>query len=311
MTDPSDPRPVHFVGIAGAGMSGLAELLAKRGVRVSGCDGSPAAARADLERAGIQVFEGHDPAHVAGARAVVYTSAMALEHPELAAARAAGLPVIRRAEALGAAVSGGKLVGVAGTAGKTTTTVMTTEGLRAAGLDVTGIAGGRVSAWNGNLSFGSDQLFVVESDEYDRSFLALHPNVAVVTNVEADHLDIYRDLDDIRETFARFVSGAEIVVLCADDTGANTLPVPNTAEVIRYGIASPDARLIAADVTRRGAGSSFQVIYDGKSEGEVVLDVPGLHNVRNALAAIGAGIALGVPVQRVASGLAQFRGVER
>lgn len=311
LIDREDRRPVHFVGIAGAGMSGLAELLARRGIRVTGCDGNPAAARADLERAGIQVFEGHDAAHVAGARAVVYTSAMKLEHPELVAARAAGIPVIRRAEALGAAVSGGKLVGISGTAGKTTTTVMTTEGLRAAGLDLTGIAGGRVSAWNGNLSYGSDQLFVVESDEYDRSFLALHPNVAVVTNVEADHLDIYRDLDDIRETFAAFVSGAEIVVACADDAGANTLPMPTAAEVIRYGISSPDARLVAADVVQRGAGSTFRVIYDGKPEGEVALHVPGLHNVRNALAAIGVGLALGVPVEDVARGLAGYRGVER
>jgi UDP-N-acetylmuramate--alanine ligase len=236
---------------------------------------------------------------------------MSQDHPELAAARDAGIPVIRRAEALGAAIRGGKQVGVSGTAGKTTTTVMTTEGLRAAGLEVTGIAGGRVSAWNGNLSYGSDSLFVVESDEYDRSFLALDPDVAIVTNVEADHLDIYRDLADIRDTFAKFVSGAEIIVLCADDPGANTLPVPNTAEIIRYGISSPDARLVAADVAQRGAGTTFRVVYDGKPEGEVTLGVPGLHNVRNALAAIGAGIALGVPVQEVARGLSSFRGVER
>src|ERR687893_94522 len=138
-------------------------------------------------------------------------------------AGALGIPVIRRAEALGEAVSGGTLVGIAGTHGKTTTTVLTTEALRAAGLAPTGVAGGRVAAWGGNLSDGGDRLFVVESDEYDRSFLALSPTVAVVTNVEADHLDIYRDLADIRGAFAQYVSPARAIVLCADDEGAAKL----------------------------------------------------------------------------------------
>ncbi len=203
------------------------------------------------------------------------------------------------------------MVGIAGTHGKTTTTVMTTEGLRAAGLPATGIVGGRVAAWDGNFSFGSDELFVVEADEYDRSFLALHPGVAVVTNVEADHLDIYSDIDDIRSTFASYVSGARIIVLCADDAGANTLPVPNTAEIIRYGASSPDARLQAIRIAATDGGSSFKVVYDGKPEGDVSLQVPGLHNVRNALAALAAGIALGRPVAEVARGLASFTGVER
>lgn len=311
LVDRSDPRPVHFIGIAGAGMSALAELFARRGVRVSGCDNAPAAAAADLAELGIQVVTGHDPAHVHGARAVVFTSAMPRDHAELVAAREAGIPVVRRAEALGAAVSGGEVVGIAGTHGKTTTTVMTTEALRGAGADATGIAGGRVSAWHGNLSFGSDRLFVVESDEYDRSFLALHPGIAVVTNVEADHLDIYRDIDDIRGAFATFVAGARFVIVCADDHGANTLPVPNSAEVIQYGTSSPDARLVATDIVSEGTGTRFTVVYDGESMGEIRLSVPGLHNVRNALAAIGVGIALGIPVPKLAPGLAAFSGVER
>lgn len=311
LTDARDPRPVHFVGIAGAGMSALAELFVKRGVRVSGCDNNPGPMARDLEQLGVKVFTGHDPAHVIGARAVVFTSAMPKDSPELAAARAAGVAVVRRAEALGAAVSGGDVIGVAGTHGKTTTTVMTTEALRGAGLDVTGIAGGRVAAWGGNLSFGSDQLFVVEADEYDRSFLALHPAVAVVTNMEADHLDIYRDIDDIRDAFATYVGGARVVVLCADDIGANTLPVPNSAEVIRYGIHSPDARLVASEVTPVGRGVTFSTRYDGAPFGDFRLSVPGLHNVRNALAAIASGIALGVPGTKLAAGLERFSGVER
>src|SRR5687768_12501170 len=241
---PDDRRPVHFVGIAGAGMSALAELFVRRGVVVTGCDSNPGSAD-DLRRIGIDVIAGHDPAHVDGARALVITSAMRRDHPELMRAGELGIPVVRRAEALGEAVAGGRLVGIAGTHGKTTTTVMTTEALAAAGLAPTGVVGGRVGAWGGNLRHGGDSLFVVEADEYDRSFLALSPTVAVVTNVEADHLDIYTDLEDIRATFAQFVRGARTIVLCADDAGANTLSTPSDAEIIRYGLTSRDARLRA------------------------------------------------------------------
>ncbi len=307
----TDDRPVHFIGIAGAGMSALAELLARRGMRVTGCDSNPDAARDDLARLGIEVWTGHGAEHIDGASAVVFTSAMGRDHPELAAARAAGIPVIRRAEALGAAVSSGDVVGIAGTHGKTTTTVMTTTALRAAGLEPTGIAGGRVAAWGGNMTFGSDRLFVVEADEYDRSFLALNPAVAVVTNVEADHLDIYADFDDIRATFSRYIAHAPAIVLCADDAGASSLTLPATAEIIRYGLASPDARLVASNVRADGGGSVFSVSYDGKPETEVRLRVPGLHNVRNALAAIGSGIALGIEPIRMVPGLEAFAGVER
>ncbi|MEO6864740.1 MAG: UDP-N-acetylmuramate--L-alanine ligase [Gemmatimonadaceae bacterium] len=311
LSNGTDDRPVHFIGIAGAGMSALAELFARRGARVTGCDSNPDAARDDLARLGIEVWAGHRTEHIEGARAVVFTSAMGRDHPELAAARAAGIPVIRRAEALGAAVSSGDVVGIAGTHGKTTTTVMTTTALRAAGLEPTGIAGGRVAEWGGNMTFGSDRLFVVEADEYDRSFLALDPAVAVVTNVEADHLDIYADLDDIRATFSRYIAHAPAIVLCADDAGANSLTLPATAEIIRYGLASPDARLIASNVRPDGGGSVFSVSYDGKPATEVRLRVPGVHNVRNALAALGSGIALGVEPARMLPGLEAFSGVER
>ena len=310
LIDSSDFRPVHFVGIAGAGMSALAELFVRRGVRVSGCDaaGDPTG---DLGRLGIAVSTGHDPRHIEGARAVVVTSALPRTHPELERARELGVPVIRRAEALGEAVSGGELVAIAGTHGKTTTTVMTTEALHAASRQPTGVVGGRVGGWGGNLRFGSDQLFVVEADEYDRSFLALTPTVAVVTNVEADHLDIYDDLADIHRTFEQFVSPARTIVLCGDDAGASRLRTPSTAEVIRYGIHSPDARLLAVDVRNEGGGSLFEVEYDGEMLGEVELFVPGLHNVLNALAAIASGLALGVTVDAMRPGLASFRGVER
>ncbi|MFM9013624.1 MAG: UDP-N-acetylmuramate--L-alanine ligase, partial [Gemmatimonadota bacterium] len=176
----------------------------------------------------------------------------------------------------------------------------------------TGVVGARVTAWGGNLSRGGHELFVVEADEYDRSFLALTPTVAVVTNVEADHLDIYADLADITATFATYVRRARYVVLCADDPGANALPSPSTAEVIRYGITSPDARLVAREIRHHDGGSTFTVAYDGKPLGEVHLGVPGKHNVLNALAALACGIGpWGLTVEAMAPGLARFVGAER
>jgi UDP-N-acetylmuramate--alanine ligase len=189
---------------------------------------------------------------------------------------------------------------------------MTTQALNAAGLNPTGIVGGRVGAWNGNLSEGGEELFVVEADEYDRSFLALAPTVAVVTNMEADHLDIYPGgIDEIREAFAQFVRGARAIVLCADDRGATSIPTPSSAEVIRYGIDSDDARLVATGIESVGTGSRFDCYYDGKKLGDIELAVPGMHNVRNALAALGAGLALGITLPSMREGLASFGGVER
>ncbi len=310
LIDSTDKRPVHFVGIAGAGMRALAELFIRRGIAVTGCDNNVDAA-SDLAAKGIVLLGPHDAWHAEGARAIVVSSAIDREMPELKRARELGIPVIRRAEALGEAVGGKEMVGIAGTHGKTTTTVMTTEALTAAGLNPTGIVGGRVASWNGNLSSGGDDVFVVESDEYDRSFLALKPTVAVVTNIEADHLDIYADLDDIRGAFSQFVSSARFIVLCADDHTANSLPTPNTAEVIRYGTESDDARLVATNISPSSAGTHFDVVYDGKKFTSVALPIPGTHNVRNALAALGAGIALGADPAKLTVGLGNYTGVER
>ena len=311
LLDPTTAAPIHFQGIAGAGMSALAELCHRRGAKVTGCDQNPDGA-ADLITLGITVLKGHDAGHLAGHRALVVSSAIPKDHPEVLRARELGLEVVRRAEALAEATAGGLLIGVAGTHGKSTTTVMTTEALAAAGKAPTGVVGARVTAWGGNLSPGGHDVFVVEADEYDRSFLALSPTVAVVTNVEADHLDIYRDLKEIRDTFSTYVARARFVVLCADDPGANALPSPATAEVIRYGITSPDARLVARDIRHADGRTRFSVQYDGRPVGEVTLGVPGLHNVRNALAALACGIGpWGLKVEEMAPGLAQFVGAER
>jgi UDP-N-acetylmuramate--alanine ligase len=309
LLDSTDARPIHFVGIAGAGMSALAELFLRRGVAITGCDAHPETA-GDLQKLGV-VVTGHDPAHVDSARALVVTSAMPKDHPELIRARERGVPVIRRAEALGEVTVGRELVGIAGTHGKTTTTVMTAMALAAAGRDPTALVGGRVADWEGNLLAGSDRLYVVEADEYDRSFLALSPTVAVVTNIEADHLDIYADLADIRRTFAQFVKGGRHIVLCADDANANALSTPSSTEVVRYGIGSPDARLVARDLSSESGKTSFEVVYDDERLGRVELCVPGRHNVLNALAAIGSGLVLGADLPSMARGLSDFKGAER
>src|SRR5256885_12227898 len=185
-----DPRPIHFMGIAGAGMSGLALLAKEQGVAITGCDSDPTGA-ADLAANGVEIWRGHDPGHVAGARAVVVTAAVPGDHPELKRARALGVPVVRRADALSQAVAGGTVVAVAGTHGKTTTTVMVTEALAAAGRDPTGLAGGRVARWGGNARVGGRELYVVEADEFDRAFLSLEPGLARVDKLETDHLACY------------------------------------------------------------------------------------------------------------------------
>jgi UDP-N-acetylmuramate--alanine ligase len=291
-------------------MSALAELFVRRGAVVTGCDAA-GDATGDLARLGIPVAKGHDPAHVIGARAVIVTSALPRDHPEIERARALGVPVVRRAEALAEAVSGGELIAIAGTHGKTTTTVMTTEALAAAGRDPTGVAGGRVGSWGGNLRPGGTAVQVVEADEYDRSFLALKPGVAVVTNVEADHLDIYSSLADIRNAFVQFVAPARTIIVCADDEGANSLPLPATAEILRYGASSSDARIAGRDIEVTAEGSALGVFYDGEMLGRLALRVPGLHNVRNALAAVAAGIAVGATLDAMRPGLEGFTGVER
>ena len=300
-----DARPVHFVGIAGAGMSALAELFARRGITVTGSDMS-ATGNADLESLGITVHRGHDSVFVTGARAVITSSAIAPDHVEVAAASQLGIPVIRRAEALGAAVDGMQIVGIAGTHGKTTTTVMTTEALVGTAAAPTGIVGGRVQQWGGNLRWGGGNIVVVEADEYDRSFLALHPTIAVVTNVEADHLDIYTDLADITATFEQYLSTAKGIVLCADDLGASELKLPDGADVIRYGLDHTDARLVGI---RQGA--AMHVIFDAAPLGTLTLRVPGDHNKRNALAALAVGLLLGYPFEELKPGLETFGGVER
>src|SRR5438093_1372456 len=280
-----DPRPIHFMGIAGAGMSGLALLAKEQAVAITGCDNDPTGA-ADLAANGVEIWRGHDPGHVAGARAVVVTAAVPGDHPELKRARALGVPVVRRADALSQAVAGGTVVAVAGTHGKTTTTVMVTEALAAAGRDPTGLAGGRVARWGGNARMGGRDLYVVEADEYDRAFLSLAPAVAVVNNVEADHLECYDgSVAALEQAFAQFASRARRVIAGGDDAGALRVVSAVRAPVWRVGLGA-DADVRIADAQLDEQGSTARIELPGGGALALRLRVPGLHNVRNAAAAL-------------------------
>jgi UDP-N-acetylmuramate--alanine ligase len=306
---PSDRRPVHFVGVGGAGMSALAMIACRRGVVVSGCDTDPAGA-ADIAAMGARVWAGHDPAHLDGARAVVVSAAVPSSHPELERARALGIPVVPRKEALAALVGSARSVCVSGTHGKTTTTVMATEALSAAGLAPTGLAGGRVTAWGGNARLAGDDLFVVEADEYDKAFLTLHPTVAVINNVEPDHLECYGSVEALEAAFVEFAGRAATAVVSADDPGAERVAAGLAGRVVRFGFAE-DADVRICDTSTLADRTEAVVRWgDGRSV-QLRLRVPGVHNLRNAVGALAACDALGADLDRAAAALAEFAGVGR
>jgi UDP-N-acetylmuramate--alanine ligase len=292
-------------------MSALALIARHRGVAINGCDSDTSGSgAADLTALGVHVWPGHEPSHLDGVRAVVVTAAVPREHPELERARALNLPIVRRADALGELVASGSLVAVAGTHGKTTTTVMVTEALTAAGRNPTGLAGGRVAAWGGNARIGGDELFVVEADEYDKAFLSLQPTIAVVNNVEADHLECYGSVAALEDAFVDFAGRAERVIIGADDAGADRVALRLTAPVWRVGL-GPTADVRIRAVRLEPGGSRATIMLPGGNTVELQLAVPGMHNVRNAAAAIGVLQALGADVQLGAEALSRFHGVGR
>jgi len=310
---PADRQPVHFVGIGGAGMSALASIASRRGVAVTGCDTDPEGA-ADVARLGAVVHRGHSPEHVEGARAVIVTAAVRRDHPELQRAQELGIPVVPRKVALAQLVAGRQVVAAAGTHGKTTTTVMATEALAAAGLDPTGLAGGRVSGWGGNARLAGDALYVVEADEYDQAFLTLHPTVAIVNNVEADHLECYGSLAALEDGFTEFAGRAGTVLVGADDPGARRIGErvarAGTGRVWTFGTAEDADFRIGAVRQDAGITAAELVLPDG-ARYELRLRVPGMHNLRNATGALGAVVALGGDVGRALAALEAFSGVGR
>jgi UDP-N-acetylmuramate--alanine ligase len=307
--------PVHFMGVTGAGMSALAELLVRDGGSVTGCDLRLGAAGDVLRERGVSLLQGHDPAHVADAAALVMTSAIPATHPEVAAARERGIPVLKRAQALGSIVNRGTVLAVAGTHGKTTTTAATTAILDAAGLDPTGLVGGRMQAWGGGLRAGRGGIFVVEADEYDRSFLTLRPTAAVVTSVEADHLDIYGDVSGLEAAFTEFLSqmrSGGVVAICSDDEGAHRIgqSAAKSHDVLTYGTGAT-AELRATDIAQDGRAMTFMVSERGRQLGRITLGAPGLHNVRNALGAFVLARHGGATFAAAQQALSGFSGVAR
>ena len=306
-------KNIHFVGIGGIGMSGIAEILKGRGKTVSGCDLKRSSATYLLAGRGVSVHIGHDAAHLQGVDAVVVTAAVKGANAEVDAGREQGIEIIRRKDLLAAIVNEKRGVGVSGTHGKTTTSAMIATVLEDAGLDPTIIIGGILQNIASNAKDGKGDVVVVEADEYDRTFHELHPEIAVITNIEADHLEYYGSFENIVEAFRIFTENVRpggAIIGCVDDPAVAALldrrGRGNDPKIIRYGLGA------GADVTARNLkfhdrGASFEV--DGI--GFFKLFVPGEHNVRNALAAIAVARELGVSSDAISAGIAKFLGVDR
>jgi UDP-N-acetylmuramate--alanine ligase len=306
-------RHIHFVGIGGAGMSGIAEILVNLGYTVSGSDRKRSETVERLERLGVKVFIGHEATHVEGAHVVVYSSAVPRDNVEVAAARQRQVPVIPRAEMLAELMRLKYGIAVAGTHGKTTTTSMVGAVLAEGRLDPTIVVGGRVTSLGTNARLGQGEYLVAEADESDGSFLKLSPTVAVVTTVDAEHLDHYGSLDAVRDAFAAFLNkvpfyGAAIV--CLDEPNVQLLLPRVEKRVITYGLEG-GADLVARRVHLQGLTSRFEVLHHGEPLGECTLQVPGRHNVANALAAVAVGLDVEIPFLTIQKALAAFAGVQR
>jgi UDP-N-acetylmuramate--alanine ligase len=319
---------IHFVGIGGIGMSGIAEVLLNLGYQISGSDLRNSAVTERLAALGATTFEGHVAANIAGADVVVTSSAIPVDNPEVAEARRLHVPVIQRAEMLAELMRLKYGIAIAGMHGKTTTTSMVAAVLAAGGLDPTVVVGGRVDALGSNARLGKSQYLVAEADESDRSFLKLSPILSVVTNIDREHMDCYRDMRDVRRTFLEFMERVPfygVVVGCNDDAVLRRVLAHVHRRVTTYGT-SPGSdfliRMGASPVGSSFAGSPlvagehgplvrFQVTYKEKDLGEFTLHVPGVHNVLNATAAIAVGTALDIPVDQIRSALDGFRGVDR
>jgi UDP-N-acetylmuramate--alanine ligase len=306
-------RNIHFVGIGGIGMSGIAEILSNYDFEISGCDHAASSTTRRLADRGIPVAEGHDPSHLEGVDLVVISSAVRRDNPEVAGAGERRIPVIRRAEMLGEIMRLKRGIGVAGTHGKTTTSAMVARVLATADLDPTLIVGGVLRELSSSARLGQGEYLVVEADEYDRSFLTLHPEIAVVTNIEMDHGDIYSDVEDLRRTFAEFLSRVPfygVVIGCTDDPRVAGLLASLPRRSVGYGF-HESAGIRGGDLVTEPERTAFSVSREGKALGRMELRVPGRHNVLNALAAVAVGLELDIPLEVIAEGIAAYRGVER
>src|SRR5579862_2243488 len=309
---------IHFVGIGGIGMSGIAEVLLNLGYKVSGSDLKSSGVTQRLASLGASTFEGHSAENIAGAEVVVASSAISPENPEITQARELHIPVIQRAEMLAELMRLKYGIAVAGMHGKTTTTSMVAAVLAAGGLDPTVVVGGRVDAMGSNARLGKSHYLVAEADESDRSFLKLSPILSVVTNIDREHMDCYRDMQDVESTFLRFMDSVPFygaVIACNDNDDLRRLLTGVQRRTLTYGTREDSDFCISRLQCGRGAAgralSRFEVSYRGQDLGGFELRVPGAHNVSNATAAIAVGIGLDVPLEPIRSALAAFSGVDR
>src|SRR5579863_6403827 len=316
---PFELGPVHFIGIGGIGMSGIAEIMLRLGYSVQGSDAKAGANTERLEKLGAKVFIGHDARQIAGAAAVVYSSAIKPGNPEMEAARAARIPLVRRAEMLAELMRAQDSVAVAGAHGKTTTTSMVAAVLEAGGFDQTVVNGGIINAYGANAKVGEGDWIVVEADESDGTFLRLRPTVAVVTNIDPEHLDHYETFDAVKRAFRGFVESIPFygfAAVCIDDPDVQEMAAGiENRRLITYGT-NPQAEVRALNLGMGAEGSTFDVLIDGPGGaqtvlGDVTLPMAGEHNVLNSLAAIAVGRELGAPEKAIRKGLASFGGVRR
>jgi UDP-N-acetylmuramate--alanine ligase len=304
---------IHFIGIGGSGMSGLAEVLLNMGYSVSGSDLKTTDVTDRLVGLGGRVFPGHAASNVEGSQVVVYSSAVKPDNPELQAAREANIPVIPRADMLAELMRMKYGVAVGGSHGKTTTTSMVAAVLERGGVDPTVVVGGRLRAVGANAQLGHGRFLVAEADESDGSFLRLAPAITVITNIDREHLDHYADLAEVRQAFVYFANRVPfygVSVLCADDEHVRSILPSVTKRTILYGTGG-DAEVRGTGITLSGHGASFDCVAAGEPLGRVELQVPGRHNVLNALAAVAVGLELEIGFGHIAEALAQFRGVGR
>jgi len=306
-------RKIHFVGIGGIGMSGIAELLHNQGIEISGSDMKKTDLTNHLEDIGIKVVEGHNPNLIKDVDVVVKSSAVKDDNPEIVAALAMKIPVIKRAEMLAEITRMSYSVGIAGTHGKTTTTSMVGMVLEAANLDPTIIVGGKVKNFGSNNIMGSGDYIVVEADEYDHSFLSLSPIIAGITNIDADHLDCYTDLDDIKSAFVQYANKVPFfgsVIACLNDPGVQSILPRIQKKIITYGI-SRQADVQALNIIMKDFKVQYDAVYKGYRLGEIRMKVTGTHNVLNSLQALAIGLELDIPFEQIQKGLAEFKGVYR
>ena len=307
-------KNIHFVGIGGIGMSGIAEILLSQGFNISGSDLNASETTERLESIGAKVFIGHKAENITGADVVVFSSAVALQNDEVKAAIEKKIPVIKRSEMLAECMRMKYGIGIAGTHGKTTTTSMVGLVLTEANIDPTIIVGGKLSSLGGtNARLGKSEYIVVEADEFDRTFLRLTPSIAAITTLEREHLDTYKDLEDIKGAFIEFANKVPFfgfVVLCLDEPALQDIMPSINRRVITYGTTS-QADVRAEDIKHDKYQSEFTVVYKGEELGRITLKVPGLHVVKNSLVAVTIAKELGIPFEKIKEALAKFTGVYR